>query len=155
RTPPDQLRSLDTVFGAAEKLPKDLSDAFENRFGIRPHEAYGCTELSPLVAVNIPPSRNRDTNRPSAREGTVGRPIPGVRAKVVHLETGADLPPGETGMLLVTGPNVMKGYFNRSDLTAQVIRDGWYVTGDVAKIDSDGFIEITDRVSRFSKIGGE
>jgi acyl-[acyl-carrier-protein]-phospholipid O-acyltransferase/long-chain-fatty-acid--[acyl-carrier-protein] ligase len=155
RVPPENFRTLDSVFGAAEKLPKELSDAFEARFGMRPYEAYGCTELSPLVAVNIPPSRNRDSSRPSAREGTVGRPIPGVRAKVVHLETGADLPTGETGMLLVTGPNVMKGYLNRPDLTAKVIRDGWYVTGDLARIDADGFIEITGRESRFSKIGGE
>jgi acyl-[acyl-carrier-protein]-phospholipid O-acyltransferase / long-chain-fatty-acid--[acyl-carrier-protein] ligase len=103
----------------------------------------------------VPPSRNRDANRPSAREGTVGRPIPGVRAKVVHLDSGADLPTGEAGMLLVTGPNVMKGYLHQPELTVKVIRDGWYVTGDVARIDADGFIEITGRESRFSKIGGE
>jgi acyl-[acyl-carrier-protein]-phospholipid O-acyltransferase / long-chain-fatty-acid--[acyl-carrier-protein] ligase len=155
RVKPEDFRTLDTVFGAAEKLPKELSDAFEARFGMRPYEAYGCTELSPLVAVNIPPSRNREPSRPSAREGTVGRPIPGVRVKVVHVETGEDLPTGETGMLLVSGPNVMKGYFNRPDLTKKVIRDGWYVTGDLARIDTDGFIEITGRESRFSKIGGE
>jgi acyl-[acyl-carrier-protein]-phospholipid O-acyltransferase / long-chain-fatty-acid--[acyl-carrier-protein] ligase len=155
RVQPEEFRSLTAVFGAAEKLPKELSDSFEKRFGMRPFEAYGCTELSPLVAVNVPPNRNRDPGRPSAREGTVGRPIPGVRAKTVHLETGADLGPGETGMLLVTGPNVMKGYFERPDLTAQVIKDGWYVTGDLAKIDADGFIEITGRESRFSKLGGE
>jgi acyl-[acyl-carrier-protein]-phospholipid O-acyltransferase/long-chain-fatty-acid--[acyl-carrier-protein] ligase len=155
RVEAEQFRSLNTVFGAAEKLPKELSDAFQAKFGMRPYEAYGCTELSPLVAVNVPPERNRDPQKPSAREGTVGRPIPGVKAKCVHLESGADLPPGESGMLLVTGPNVMKGYFQRPDLTAKVIRDGWYVTGDLAKIDSDGFIEITGRESRFSKIGGE
>jgi acyl-[acyl-carrier-protein]-phospholipid O-acyltransferase / long-chain-fatty-acid--[acyl-carrier-protein] ligase len=75
-------------------------------------------------------------------------------AKVIDLDTGEDLGPNRTGMLLVTGPNVMKGYFNRPDLTADVMRDGWYITGDVAEID-DGFIRITGRVSRFSKIGGE
>jgi acyl-[acyl-carrier-protein]-phospholipid O-acyltransferase / long-chain-fatty-acid--[acyl-carrier-protein] ligase len=155
RVQPDNFRTLDTVFGSAEKLPKELSDAFEARFGMRPYEAYGCTELSPLVSVNVPPSRNRDPSRPSAREGTVGRPIPGVRVKVVHPESGQDLPTGETGMLLATGPNVMKGYFQQPELTAKVIRDGWYVTGDLARIDADGFIEITGRESRFSKIGGE
>ncbi|HEY2881203.1 MAG TPA: AMP-binding protein [Pirellulales bacterium] len=155
RVPAENFKSLNTVFGAAEKLPKELSDAFETRFGMRPYEAYGCTELSPLVSVNVPPARNRDPSRPSAREGTVGRPIPGVKAKIVDRETGVDLPTGQPGMLLVTGPNVMKGYFNRPDLTAKVMRDGWYVTGDIAKIDADGFIEITDRESRFSKIGGE
>lgn len=155
RVEPEAFRTLDAVFGAAEKLPKELADAFEARFGVRPFEAYGCTELSPLVAVNVPADRNRSGAAVSAREGTVGRPIPGVKAKIVDLDTGEDLPLGQPGMLLVTGPNVMKGYFNRPDLTAQVIRDGWYVTGDVAKIDADGFIEITDRQSRFSKIGGE
>jgi acyl-[acyl-carrier-protein]-phospholipid O-acyltransferase/long-chain-fatty-acid--[acyl-carrier-protein] ligase len=155
RVQPEDFGTLDSVFGSAERLPKELSDAFEARFGMRPYEAYGCTELSPLVAVNIPPSRNRDSSRPGAREGTVGRPIPGVRVKVVHPEKGEELPTGETGMLMVTGPNVMKGYFKRPDLTAKVIRDGWYVTGDLARIDQDGFIEITGRESRFSKIGGE
>ena len=155
RVKPEDFSRLEVVFASAEKLPKELSDAFEARFGMRPYEAYGCTEMSPLVAVNVPPSRNSKPNQVSAREGTVGRPIPGVRAKTVHLDTGADLPPGEPGMLLVTGRSVMKGYLNKPDLTDQVIRDGWYVTGDVAKIDADGFIEITGRESRFSKIGGE
>ncbi len=155
RVQPEDFRSLDIVFASAEGLPKQLADAFESRFGMRPLEAYGCTEMSPLVAVNVPASRNSKPDRLSAREGTVGRPIPGDLAKVVHLETGEELHSGEPGMLLVTGPNVMKGYLNRPDLTAQVIRDGWYVTGDVAKIDTEGFIQITGRESRFSKIGGE
>ncbi|MCC7086958.1 MAG: AMP-binding protein [Pirellulales bacterium] len=171
RVQPADFGSLEVVFASAEKLPKELSDAFETKFGMRPYEAYGCTEMSPLVAVNVPPSRARNPQIPSAREGTVGKPILNVQAKIVDLETGADLPlvelrasssgesgavaTGEPGLLLVTGPNVMKGYFNRPDLTAPVIRDGWYVTGDVARIDADGFIQITDRQSRFSKIGGE
>jgi acyl-[acyl-carrier-protein]-phospholipid O-acyltransferase/long-chain-fatty-acid--[acyl-carrier-protein] ligase len=155
RVQADEFRTLDSVFGAAEKLPKELADTFEKKFGVRPYEAYGCTELSPLVAVNVPPHRNRNSAVPTACEGSVGKPIPGVRAKVVHPETGADLPNGEAGMLLVTGPNVMKGYLKMPDLTANVIRDGWYVTGDIARIDAEGFIHITDRASRFSKIGGE
>jgi acyl-[acyl-carrier-protein]-phospholipid O-acyltransferase/long-chain-fatty-acid--[acyl-carrier-protein] ligase len=157
RVQPEDFRTLDVVFASAEKLPKELSDAFEARFGTRPYEAYGCTEMSPLVAVNVPPSRTRNPQIPSARESTVGKPILNVTAKIIGLDS--DEPeasaPGEPGMLLVTGPNVMKGYLNRPDLTAQAIRDGWYVTGDVAKIDADGFIQITDRQSRFSKIGGE
>jgi acyl-[acyl-carrier-protein]-phospholipid O-acyltransferase / long-chain-fatty-acid--[acyl-carrier-protein] ligase len=155
RVPAENFRALDVVFASAERLPKELSDAFEKRFGMRPYEAYGCTELSPLVAVNVPPSRNPNQAVPSAREGTVGKPIPGVTAKVIDRETGADLPAGEVGMLLVTGPNVMNGYLHRPELTAKVIRDGWYITGDLARIDADGFIEITGRESRFSKIGGE
>jgi acyl-[acyl-carrier-protein]-phospholipid O-acyltransferase/long-chain-fatty-acid--[acyl-carrier-protein] ligase len=161
RVQPEDFRSLDVVFASAEKLPKDLSDAFEAKFGMRPYEAYGCTEMSPLVAVNVPPSRARNKTIPSAREGTVGKPILNVKAKIVDLESESTtgepqaLAPGEPGLLLVTGPNVMKGYFKRPDLTEPVMRDGWYVTGDVAKLDADGFIQITDRQSRFSKIGGE
>ncbi|MEQ8837216.1 MAG: AMP-binding protein, partial [Lacipirellulaceae bacterium] len=86
---------------------------------------------------------------------TVGRPVPGVAAKIVDPDTNEDLPVDTAGMLLVKGPNVMKGYLNQPDKTAEVIRDGWYVTGDIAKIDKHGFIEITGRLSRFSKIGGE
>ena len=89
------------------------------------------------------------------KEGTIGRPLPGISAKIVDLDTGADLGPNRTGMLLFTGPNVMKGYLNRPDLTKEVLRDGWYVTGDVAEIDEEGFIKITGRISRFSKLAGE
>jgi acyl-[acyl-carrier-protein]-phospholipid O-acyltransferase/long-chain-fatty-acid--[acyl-carrier-protein] ligase len=118
-------------------------------------EGYGATELSPVAAGNVPPSRAVSQKLAGVKEGTVGRAIPGVSVKVIDLETGADLGPGRSGMLLVTGPNVMKGYYGRPDLTAEVMRDRWYVTGDVAIIDDEGFIHITGRVSRFSKIAGE
>jgi acyl-[acyl-carrier-protein]-phospholipid O-acyltransferase/long-chain-fatty-acid--[acyl-carrier-protein] ligase len=171
RCEPQDFASLDVVFGAAEKVPADLFHNFETKFGVRPLEAYGCTELSPLVAVNVPPSRSPATagdlrsgkrhgqetghNVPGVREGSVGRPIPGVKAKTVNPETWQEMPAGEPGMLLVTGPNVMKGYLNQPEATARVIRDGWYITGDLATIDADGFITITGRESRFSKLGGE
>ncbi len=132
-----------------------MADAFDEKFGVRPVEGYGCTETSPLAAVNVPPNRCQDAMQASCREGTVGRPIPGVAAKITHLETGEELGPGQAGMLLIKGPNIMQGYLGRPDLTAEVIHDGWYVTGDVAVIDEDGFIKITGRESRFSKIGGE
>jgi acyl-[acyl-carrier-protein]-phospholipid O-acyltransferase/long-chain-fatty-acid--[acyl-carrier-protein] ligase len=155
RTPAEDFSTLEVVFAAAEKLPRDVSDAFERRFGVRPSEAYGATELSPLVAANVPPSRHVPGRPVDAREGTVGRPIPGCRARVTSREDGRELPIGEEGMLWITGPNVMHGYLDRADLTAEVVHDGWYRTGDIARIDSDGFITITGRQSRFSKIGGE
>lgn len=155
RCEPEDFSKLDVVFASAERLPPELADAFRDKFGVRPVEAYGATEMSPLVAVNIPENRAQGRKPPTSKDGSVGRPIPGVKAKVVHLETGEELGPDEPGMLLLTGPNVMKGYLNRPDLTAEKVRDGWYVTGDVAKIDRDGFIIITGRESRFSKIGGE
>lgn len=155
RCPAEDFRTLDVVFASAERLPPELADAFQEKFGVRPVEAYGATEMSPLVAVNIPPNRAQGRKPPTSKDGTVGRPIPGTRAKIVHLETGQELGPDEPGMLWLTGPNVMKGYHNRPDLTAEKVRDGWYITGDVAKLDRDGFITITGRQSRFSKIGGE
>ena len=75
--------------------------------------------------------------------------------KVIDVDTGEDLPRGRQGMLLVRGPSVMKGYLNRPDLTAEVMRGDWYVTGDLATLDEDNYITITGRISRFSKIGGE
>ncbi len=151
----EDLKTLDVVVAGAEKLPSDLVDAFEKQIGVRPIEGYGCTELSPVVSVNIPPSRSPRGDNSGVREGTVGRPLPGVEAKVVHPETGEALAPGQPGMLLIRGPNVMKGYLHQPKLTAEVIRDGWYTTGDIAILHPDGFIQITGRESRFSKIGGE
>jgi acyl-[acyl-carrier-protein]-phospholipid O-acyltransferase/long-chain-fatty-acid--[acyl-carrier-protein] ligase len=155
RCEPEEFATLDVVVTGAEKLPPDVADAFEKRFGVRPLEGYGTTELSPVVSCNIPPSRLASDFQLGAKEGSVGRPVPGVAARVVDLETGEDLGVGKPGMLLIRGPNVMKGYMHQEDLTAEVIRDGWYTTGDVAVIDEEGFIHITGRQSRFSKIGGE
>jgi acyl-[acyl-carrier-protein]-phospholipid O-acyltransferase/long-chain-fatty-acid--[acyl-carrier-protein] ligase len=151
----EDFASIDTVVTGAERLPKKLADAFEHKFGVRPVEGYGTTELSPLVSVNIPPSRSQSGYQVDAKEGTVGRPVPGVAAKIVDLESGQELGTNSPGMLLIKGPNIMKGYLDMPEKTAEVIRNGWYVTGDVAQIDDDGFIQITGRESRFSKIGGE
>jgi hypothetical protein len=136
-------------------LPRELSDAFEAKFGVRPIEGYGATEMSPLVSANTPASRAMGDLAAGSREGTVGRPAPGVVAKVVDPETGAELEPGERGMLWLGGPSLMKGYLGRPEATAEVVRDGWYATGDIATIDEDGFITLVDRQSRFAKIAGE
>jgi acyl-[acyl-carrier-protein]-phospholipid O-acyltransferase/long-chain-fatty-acid--[acyl-carrier-protein] ligase len=90
-----------------------------------------------------------------AREGTVGQPILGCRARITERDSMKELPVGEDGMLWISGPNVMQGYLNRPDLTAKVVQDGWYCTGDIARLDAEGFLTITGRESRFSKIGGE
>ncbi len=154
RCDPKDFAKLEIVVAGAEKLSVDLCEAFEEKFGVRPVEGYGATELSPLVSVNVPSERSQ-TDEIDCKEGTVGRPVPGVTVKTVHPETFDDLPVGSAGMLLVKGPNVMQGYLGQPEKTAEVVRDGWYVTGDIAEVDTQGFIRITGRLSRFSKIGGE
>ncbi len=147
--------SLRVVATAAEKLPERLATAFEDQFGIRPLEGYGCTECSPAVAVNTHDFRSAGFRQIGAKRGKIGHPLPGISVRIVDPETSAPLPVGQPGLLLVRGPNIMQGYLGQPDKTAEVLRDGWYVTGDIAAIDEDGFLQITDRLSRFSKIGGE
>ncbi len=152
---PEQFKALDVVVAGAEKLPIELCSAFEEKFGVRPVEGYGATELSPLVSVNVPPSRRGDNYMVDCKEGTVGRTIPEVAARITSVDSGEDLGANEEGNLWIKGPNTMKGYLGEPEKTAEVLVEGWYNTGDVALLDEDGFIKITGRISRFSKIGGE
>jgi acyl-[acyl-carrier-protein]-phospholipid O-acyltransferase / long-chain-fatty-acid--[acyl-carrier-protein] ligase len=155
RCSPEDFGSLQYVMAGAEKLPERISVAFEDVFGIRPLEGYGCTECSPAVTVNTKDFRAADFRQVGAKRASIGHPLPGISVRIVNPETFGPVPPGETGLLLVRGPNVMQGYLNRPEKTAEVLRDGWYNTGDIAAIDEDGFIRVTDRLTRFSKIGGE
>jgi acyl-[acyl-carrier-protein]-phospholipid O-acyltransferase/long-chain-fatty-acid--[acyl-carrier-protein] ligase len=151
----EDFASLRLVITGAEKLKGKVADSFEERFGVRPMEGYGATELAPVITLSLPDVEVGGVRQYGAKEGSVGHPIPGVVIRVVDPESGAKLKPGEAGLMLVKGPNVMLGYLGRPDKTAEAIRDGWYVTGDIGILDDDGFIRITDRLSRFSKIGGE
>jgi acyl-[acyl-carrier-protein]-phospholipid O-acyltransferase / long-chain-fatty-acid--[acyl-carrier-protein] ligase len=155
RCSPEDFGSLEYVMAGAEKLPERVSVAFEDRFGIRPLEGYGCTECSPAVTVNTRDFRAAQFRQVGAKRASIGHPLPGISVRIVSLETLQPLPQGETGLLLVRGPNVMKEYLNRPEKTAEVLHDGWYNTGDIAAMDEDGFVRITDRLTRFSKIGGE
>jgi acyl-[acyl-carrier-protein]-phospholipid O-acyltransferase/long-chain-fatty-acid--[acyl-carrier-protein] ligase len=151
----DDFRTLEVVVTGGEHLPPTVRDEFDATFGIRPWEGYGCTETSPMIASNVPPKRATGDQTRAARDNTVGKPVPGVEVKLVHVDSGERVAQGEPGVLLVSGPNVMQGYLNRPDATAAAIQDGWYRTSDVAVQDEDGFIRIVGRVSRFAKIGGE
>jgi acyl-[acyl-carrier-protein]-phospholipid O-acyltransferase / long-chain-fatty-acid--[acyl-carrier-protein] ligase len=155
RCTPESFGSLQYVLVGAEKLPERVALAFEDQFGIRPLEGYGCTECSPVVTVNGRDYRAPGFRQVAAKRGKIGHPLPGVTLRVVDNETGQPVAPGNTGMLLVKGPNVMRGYLGKPGKTAEVLHDGWYATGDVGMIEEDGFVTITDRLSRFSKIGGE
>src|SRR5216684_1612177 len=152
---PEDFGSLQYVLVGAEKLPERLALAFEETFGIRPLEGYGCTECSPVVSVNARDFRAPGFRQVGAKRGKIGQPLPGVSVRIADPTTLEPLPLGQQGLLLVRGPNVMKGYLGRPDKTAEVLRDAWYITGDIATLDEDGFLAITDRLSRFSKIGGE
>jgi len=152
---PEQFGSLRVVMTGAEKLPNRLAQAFEEQFGIRPLEGYGCTECAPAVTVNAPDFRSAGFHQIGGKRGTIGHPLPGISVRIVDVTTGEPVPMGQSGLMLVRGPNVMQGYLGKPEKTAEVLRDGWYTTGDVAALDEDGFLQITDRLSRFSKIGGE
>ncbi len=155
RCSPEDFGSLQYVLVGAEKLPERVAIAFEDTFGLRPLEGYGCTECSPVVTVNGRDFRAPGFRQVGGRRGKIGHPLPGVSVRIVDLDSGEPVKSGTPGMLLVKGPNVMKGYLGKPEKTAEVLRDGWYTTGDVATMEEDGFLTITDRLSRFSKIGGE
>jgi acyl-[acyl-carrier-protein]-phospholipid O-acyltransferase/long-chain-fatty-acid--[acyl-carrier-protein] ligase len=152
---PEDFGSLQFVVVGAEKLPEPLALAFEDRFGIRPLEGYGCTECSPVVAVNTRDFRAPGFRQVGSKRGRIGHPLPGVSVRIIDPDTHERREVGTPGLLLVRGPNVMLGYLGKPEKTAEVLQDGWYTTGDIAAEDEDGFLTITDRLSRFSKIGGE
>jgi acyl-[acyl-carrier-protein]-phospholipid O-acyltransferase / long-chain-fatty-acid--[acyl-carrier-protein] ligase len=151
----EEFASLRMAIAGAEKLREPIAQAFKAKYGLDLLEGYGCTELAPVVSVNIPDFAREGYRQAGFKAGTVGHPIPGVAVKVVDPETGVPVPPGKEGLLLVKGPNRMLGYLGDPTKTAAVLRDDWYVTGDLASIDEDGFLRITDRLARFSKIAGE
>ena len=143
------------ALAGAERLRESVAEAFREKFGITLLEGYGCTEMAPVAAVNAPDVDEHGLQQRGSMPGTVGHPLPGVAAKIVDPVTGEGPLIGVEGLLLLAGPNRMRGYFDDPGLTGDVLRDGWYVTGDIASIDEAGFIRITDRLSRFSKIAGE
>ena len=151
----DDLESLRICACGAEKLRAPLARAWFERFGTTLLEGYGATELGPVVSFNLPDVELRGERQVGQREGSVGRPLPGVALRIVDPESGEVLEPGREGLLLVKSPAMMKGYLGQPELTAQVMRNGWYSTGDIARVEQDGFLVLTDRLSRFSKIGGE
>jgi acyl-[acyl-carrier-protein]-phospholipid O-acyltransferase/long-chain-fatty-acid--[acyl-carrier-protein] ligase len=151
----EDFATLRLVVTGAEKLKKHLADSFEERFGIRPIEGYGATELAPVAALSVPDVVVDRVSQKGAKEGSVGHPVPGVAIRIVDPESGTRLATDTEGMLIVKGPNVMRGYLDNPAMTADALRDGWYWTGDLAKVDDDGFVFLQGRLSRFSKIGGE
>jgi acyl-CoA synthetase (AMP-forming)/AMP-acid ligase II/1-acyl-sn-glycerol-3-phosphate acyltransferase/acyl carrier protein len=149
RSEPGELESLRLIVVGAEKPPASLAGRCQRA---APQaslvEGYGITECSLVVAVNRP-----EANRP----GTVGQPLPGIDVRVVDLESEEELPANRTGMLWVSGPTIFPGYLGYDGPSPFRERQGkrWYVTGDLAEIDGDGFIRLVGRLKRFLKAGGE
>ena len=158
RIDPAQFSSLKLVVTGAEKLPQSLAKAFEEKFGIRPQEGYGLTETSPATNVNLPdldPVRD-SVALPSSRSGSVGQLLPGMAIKITDPATDKEVPINKQGIIWFKGPNVFKGYLGDPKKSAEVLTaDGWFRTGDVGRVDDDGFLYIEGRISRFSKIAGE
>lgn len=155
----EQLASIDLCVTGAEKLPQAVAEAFESRFGKVVLEGYGLTETSPVSNVNLPEIEapaDIHLTMPAGRAGSVGQLLPGLAVRITHVETGEPLPLHQSGIIWFKGPNVFTGYFNDPKRSAEVLDEhGWFRTGDVGRVDMDGFLYIEGRLSRFSKIGGE
>jgi len=157
RVDPDQLASLGLVVTGAEKLPHSLAEKFEQRFGIAPLEGYGLTETTPVTNFNLPDPEGGDLPViPSHRPGSVGHMMPGIAVKLTDpSDDDAQVPLDQQGVIWMRGPNIFPGYLDNEEMTKEVLRDGWFRTGDIGHMDEDGFLYIEGRISRFSKIGGE
>lgn len=155
RCTPEQFRRLDLPIVGAEKLPRDLAEQFHEKFGRYPLEGYGATENSGPVSVNIPDHRCDNVVQTGSKLGTVGRPLPGCSIRAKNPDTGEWLDANEEGLIQLRGPNIMLGYWQQPEKTKAVLTDGWYNTGDMGYVDDEGFVHITGRLSRFSKMGGE
>ncbi len=142
----DSLASVRYVISGGEPLSRSLMERFESRFGLSILEGFGLTETSPMVSFSTPWDH---------KPGSVGKPIPGQQLRIVD-DLGADVPSGTDGELLLKGPNVMGGYFRRPAETAAVLStDGWLKTGDIARIDAEGFLHITGRKKEMIIMAGE
>jgi len=143
---PGDFSSLRVAVAGADKTPDSLRQGFLEKHGLELCEGYGTTETSPVVSTNLP-----GANKP----GSIGRVLPGVRVKIVDINTGETLPMGGEGKILVKGDLVMKGYFDDLEETSLRIKDGWYETGDMGVLDEEGYLWHRGRLKRFVKIGGE
>jgi long-chain acyl-CoA synthetase len=137
--------SLKYCASGGAPMPVEVKHQFAERFRVRLQEGYGLTETSPLATMQSP--------RETAKAGTIGKPIAGVEIRI-HDENDKELPRGERGEIVIRGHNIMKGYFNRPEATAEALRGGWFHSGDIGYIDEDGDIRIVDRKKDMILRGG-
>ncbi len=146
KSEPGDFKTLRLMVAGADKCPDALRDGFMKKHGVTLLEGYGATETSPVISVN-----SIEFNRP----GSTGKVIPGVEVRIENFETGENCKTGEVGKIMVKGDLVMKGYYEDPVLTAEVLVDGWYNTGDMGFFDEDGYLWHAGRFKRFAKVGGE
>lgn len=164
RATKEHFKTVRMVLLGSEKLKAELAADIEQTLGLTPVEAYGATECAPGISSCVA----RMVTTPDGRKvwgvkvGSVGQPMPGVKLAIVDINTGELVPMQECGaanpregLIFVHGANVMAGYLNMPEKSAEVLRNGWYCTGDIGFIDEDGFLWITDRLSQFAKVAGE
>jgi len=155
RIEPEQFQHLRYAVVGAERCDSDLKRQFKDRYGADLLEGYGCTELSPVATLNLPDVAHPDGPEIRSREGSVGRPLPGIHVFTVHPESKELLLAGAEGLLIVRSAARMRGYLDRDDLSTAAFIHAGYNTGDIGRVDRDGFVFITGRLARFAKIGGE
>ena len=154
RASADDMKSLRKAIAGAEKTPKGFHEMWNESFGDTYREGYGLTEATPVVGVNLP-DRDFGFFSTGSRKGSIGKLFPGMQAKILDPTTLAPLPFGEQGLLAMRGANIFAGYLDNPKATAEALHGEWLITGDLSRIDKDGFLYIDGRLSRFSKIGGE
>ncbi|MCA9279505.1 MAG: AMP-binding protein [Phycisphaeraceae bacterium] len=143
----DEFDSLRLIVSGGEPLSDFVAETFYEKFGRRINEGYGLTETSPVTHVCLPDS---------FRRGSVGRPLPEVKQRIVDLDNGRDLPQCCEGEIRLTGPNIMRGYYKLPDETAKAFdNQGWFRTGDIGQINIDGSLSITGRLKEMLIVGGE
>jgi len=155
----EQFASVRWLLLGSEALDPGLATEIQEKLGVEPVEGFGCTEAAPVVAANSP----QDVTTPDGRRvhgnkiGSVGQPVAGTAIAIVDVDTHEVLPfgCGREGLIFIAGPQVMQGYLNRPEETAEVLDGDTYCTGDVGFVDADGFLHIVDRMDEFSKIGSE
>ena len=145
---PETFAHLRYVFSGSERLSDTVAREFQDKFGKTPMEGYGRAELSPVATASVSNVNNDEINQVGHKAGMIGHPIPGVSVRIVDPGTFHPRSQGEKGLLLFKGPNVMKGYLDDPERTRAALRDGWFVTGDLARVDEDGFVELIDHERR-------
>ena len=146
KSEPGDFKSFRLIVAGADKCPDALREGWMKKHGVTLLEGYGATETSPVISAN-----SLEFNRP----GSTGKVIPNTLVRIENFETGKECATGEVGKILVKGDSVMKGYYDDPELTAEVLVDGWYNTGDMGYLDKDNFLWHAGRFKRFAKVGGE